>query len=414
MKKSGGSKKSTYISVFFILLAAAVLITWQISYYYLTKTFNDKYTKIFSEITTENDISHIVYNTDGIIRSKYIGSIDDENLLDNTLEGYLDGIGDRYASYMNEKEYEEYLLESSEKARTGIGVSVIYDKKENGLYVIGVNEKGPAYEAGIVPGDVITEIDGSKVVDLGQHLAENKITGGDIGSEVKLKVENAYRAAREVSVMRDELKKEKITGKMLENLIGLVTVKEFTQNSTDEFKNVIKELSESGAEKFIIDIRNNPGGDIDGITQLLDFLLPEGETVIFINKNGKQKTYTSDPVFFNAPMALLVNKNTAGTAELFAASVKEFGKATVVGSKTYGKGSVQEVIELPEGGANISTGVYLPPSEVSFDGSGITPEYEVELPEMYLRNYFSMTDDKDTQLQKAIEVLDSIDSDVEY
>ena len=160
--------------------------------------------------------------------------------------------------------------------------------------------------------------------------------------------------------------------------------------------------------------RSNPGGDIDGITQLLDFLLPEGVTVIFSNKNGKQKTYTSDPVFFNAPMALLVNKNTAGTAELFAASVKEFGKATVVGSKTYGKGSVQEVIELPEGGANISTGVYLPPSEVSFDGTGITPEYEVELPEMYLRNYFSMTDDKDTQLQKAIEVLDSIDSDVEY
>jgi carboxyl-terminal processing protease len=113
-------------------------------------------------------------------------------------------------------------------------------------------------------------------------------------------------------------------------------------------------------------------------------------------------------------MALLVNKNTAGTAELFAAAIRDYNKAQIVGSTTYGKGSIQEVTELPEGGANISTGMYLPPSEVSFENTGITPEFEVELPEMYLRNYFSMTEDKDPQLQKAKEVLESIDSDVEY
>ena len=389
-----------------ILLAAAILVTWQITYNHVRKDMDEKYTEMLSEVTAASDISRTMYNVDSVLRSKYIGEIDEQKLADSAITGYVYGLGDKYAYYMNAEEYAEYLLENRDGVKTGIGVTVVYDNTMGGLYITSVYNDTPASRAGLLPGEVITRSEGESVVEMGYSLALESIGGGEAGSEVTLTVRSAQGPERVVTLTREVITLETVTHRMLNKDTGLVKIGEFTSKTPEEFKNAIQDLTVNGAERFIFDVRNNPGGSLDGISATLDFLLPEGTIITINEKSGTKRTLTSDTAQFSAPMAVLVNGNTASAAELFTAALRDYDKAEIVGETTYGKGSMQEIVTLPGGGAaSVSVSTYLPPSGVSYDGEGIRPDAPVSLPEEVAAKFYRMTDEEDTQLQKAIELV---------
>ncbi|PWM68152.1 MAG: carboxyl-terminal protease [Clostridiales bacterium] len=389
-----------------ILFTAAILVTWQITYNYTKNEMNEKYSQMLSQVTAENDISRVMYNVDSILRSKYIGEIDSRKLADSTIQGYVYGLGDKYAYYMNAEEFAEYMLETSDGVKTGIGVTVVYDNSAGGMYVTSVYKDTPASKGGIVPGEVITRVNGKLVTEIGYNLAVEEIGNGEEGSSVELTVMSESGTERAVTLKREIIKLETVTWRMLNSDTGLITISEFTLNTPEEFKNAIQDLTVNGAQRFIFDVRNNPGGNLEGISETLDFLLPEGNIIIINEKSGTQRTIVSDTAEFSAPMAVLVNGNTASAAELFTAALRDYDKAEIVGETTYGKGSMQEIVNLPGGGAaSVSVSTYLPPCGVSYDGEGIDPDYPVSLPEETLQNYHKMTDEQDLQLQKAIEIV---------
>lgn len=389
-----------------ILFTAAILVTWQITYNSVRKGMDEKYTEMLSEVTAASDISRTLYNVDSIIRGKYIGNVDEQNLADYTIAGYIAGLGDKYAYYMNADEYAEYLLENQNGIKTGIGVTVVFDNTAGGLYITSVYEDTPASRAGILPGEVITRADGKSVLEMGYSLSLERIGDGDVGSTVTLTVLSEAGTERVVTLTREEIKIVTVTHRMVNKDTGVIKINEFTSQTPTEFKNAMQDLIVNGAERFVFDVRNNPGGSLDGVSQTLDFLLPAGDIIIINEKSGTKRTITSDTAEFTAPMAVLVNGNTASAAELFTAALRDYGKAESVGETTYGKGSMQEIVPLPGGGAaSVSVSTYLPPSGVSYDGEGIRPTYPVELPATAAANFYRMTDEDDTQLQKALELV---------
>lgn len=387
-----------------ILFTAAILVTWQITYNSVRKGMDEKYTEMLSEVTAASDISRTLYNVDSIVRGKYIGTVDDQTLTDYTIAGYIAGLGDKYAYYMDADKYAEYLLENTNGIKTGIGVTVVYDNTAGGLYITSVYDDTPASHAGILPGEVITRADGRAVTEMGYSLSLERISDGEVGSSIAVTVLSEAGAERVVTLTREEIKVVTVTHRMVNQDTGLVKIGEFTSQTPTEFKNAIQDLIVNGAERFIFDVRNNPGGSLDGVSQTLDFLLPAGDIIIINEKSGTKRTISSDTAEFTAPMAVLVNGNTASAAELFTAALRDYSKADSVGTTTYGKGSMQEIVPLPGGGAaSVSVSTYLPPSGVSYDGEGIRPTYPVELPEN--TNFYRMTDQEDTQLQKALELV---------
>lgn len=393
-----------------ILFVTTILVTWQITYTAVRKDMNAQYAAMLGDLSAANDISRTVYNADTILRGKYNGTIDDEALIDSMLAGYVNGLGDKYAYYMDAETYAEYLLENQKGIKTGIGVSVVYDSAAGGLYLIGVNENTPAERAGLLPGEVITRVEGEAVVDIGNNVAVERISDGDVGTEVTITVRATTGDERNVTLTREEIQLATVSCRTVNKDTGLIRISEFTSQTPDEFKKAIEKLSVEGAERFVFDVRNNPGGSLDGVSKTLDFLLPEGDIIIINEKDGSKRTLTSDVNQFNAPMAVLVNKNTASAAELFTAALRDYNKAPSVGVRTYGKGSMQEIVPMPGGGAaSVSVSTYLPPCGVSYDGEGIKPDYAVELPVEVESNFYRMSDEEDMQLQKALELVSEMD-----
>ncbi len=401
-----------FIPILVILFAGAVLVTWQITYNSVRKKMDAAYMEMLSEVTAASDISRTMYNVDSIIRGKYIGEIDSAELTDYTIMGYIAGLGDKYAYYMNAEEYAEYLLETGEGKKTGIGVTVVYDNSAGGLYLTSVYEDTPASRAGLLPGEVITRAEGQSVLELGYSKTLEVIGEGEVGSTVTLTIKSASGDERIVSLTREQINLTTVTWRKVGKDTGLITISEFTPNTPEEFKKAIEELTTKGAERFVFDVRNNPGGNLNGIVETLDFLLPSGNIILINDKNGTRSTIASDPAEFVAPMAVLVNENTASAAELFTAALRDYDKAEIVGETTYGKGSMQEIITLPGGGAaSISTNTYLPPSGVSYDGEGIRPDHTVLLPDEVKARFYRKTDEEDTQLQKALQIVAAMEVD---
>lgn len=414
MKKSKkGNLMWQILPIFAIFMIAAVLLTWQITYSFVNKNMETKYNKIISEVTSTNDISTMMYNVDSIVRAKFLGNVDEKKLLDYTINGYIYGLGDRYASYMTEEQYEKYMKDSIEGQKiTGIGILCMFDNEAGGLYLVSIYDNTPAFKVGLSHGEVITRIDGLSVIDMGYEAAIEMIAVKNIGETVNLTVKSVEGTERNVSIPIEQVVINTVTYRMVNRDTGLISISEFSGNTPNEFKNAIAGLTNRGADRFIFDVRNNPGGNLDSIVKVLDFLLPAGNIITINNKNGTQRSEASDEFEFSAPMVVIVNANTASAAELFTAALRDFDKAEIVGTTTYGKGSVQEIIKLPNGGAaSVSVSTYIPPCGVSYDGIGIAPDYEVSLTDEQMANFLRLTDEEDSQLQMAIDVVSLMDVD---
>ena len=189
--------------------------------------------------------------------------------------------------------------------------------------------------------------------------------------------------------------------------IGIVRITGFDLGTPAQFKNACETLMKDGATRFIFDVRYNPGGDLSAITDILDYLLPEGPIVRIVDKEGKEVTYGSDADELDVPMCVLVNGNTASAAELFSSALQDYKKATIIGTVTFGKGTVQQILSLGDGsGIGISYRMYCPPFSDNYEGVGVQPDVVLELDESLAeKNIYLITDEEDNQLQKAVEIL---------
>jgi len=344
-------------------------------------------------------------------RHQYANEIDEDKLLYYVLNGYVEGAGDKYGEYYTADDFKS-ITQENQGNTVGIGVYVNYSQEYNAIKILSVMENSPAHKAGVKAGDVITYVDGESVSQLGYYVALEKVKGEE-GTKVNLTL---IRNGEEVSltVTRAKVETETVFYHQYEydKTIGVVRVIEFNNAVPKQFKAAIEDLMSKGVTSLVFDMRSNPGGTLTSVVEMLDYLLPEGDIAHVTDANGNvQKTYKSDASYLKGieKMAVLTNENTASAAELFTCALKDYEKAIIVGTKTYGKGSMQTVYMLPDGtGLRLTTNKYNPPISENYDGVGIKPDIEIELSEALAgKSPFEYTDSDDNQLQKACEALKS-------
>ncbi len=385
----------------------AVVITFNLTYVVLNVNHN----KEMNDLITENKYLSTLLTVDQVIRQNYLGEIDDEELRHSIIRGYLEGIGDDYSQYMTSEEYDAYLDEFRGNA-VGIGVNVIYDLSSNTIEVIDVIPDSPAEKSGISVGDIIVAVDGSRVTEVGYYKAVDLIKG-DKGSAVTLTVSRDGEE-KDIVCFRDDVPlitvKYRVHSKYSD--IGVIRLSSFNDQTPNEFRTAVEELKAKGCTKFVFDLRNNGGGEMNSIVSTLDYILPAGKIVEISYSTGKTASYNSNDSFLDASVAVLVNNNTASAAELFAAALRDYAKegkydALLVGTKTYGKGVFQRYYTLPDGSAfKFTVGKYDPPCGVNYDGVGVIPDVLVELSDEAQKiGFYKLTDDMDDQLKIAAERL---------
>ena len=327
-----------------------------------------------------------------LINEKFVGEYDEGEVVDAALEGMVEGLGDRWSYFLTEEEYEAQNQRRTNQY-VGVGVTVSYTSEE-GLQIVEVAAGGPAEEAGLQPGELITAVDGFSLAGEARYEGTNKIQGEE-GTTVSLEVQGTDGQTRTVEVKRTKLETDPVSAEMLENNVGYVRLSNFYDRSADRLKEEVTRLQEEGATALVFDMRNNGGGYLSQLTDMLDFLLPEGPIFITRDRAGNEKVTQSDASCVDLPMAVLVNADTYSAAEFFAAELQEWGVAVIVGEPTSGKGYSQQTFELPNGSAvAISTGAYFTGSGTSLIGTGLTLDKEVYL-----------TDQGDAQLEAALELL---------
>lgn len=327
-----------------------------------------------------------------LINEKFVGEYDEGEVVDAALEGMVEGLGDRWSYFLTEEEYEAQNQRRTNQY-VGVGVTVNYTSEE-GLQIVEVTAGGPAEEAGLQPGELITAVDGFSLAGEARYEGANKIQGEE-GTTVSLEVRGTDGQTRTVEVKRTKLETDPVSAEMLENNVGYVRLSNFYDRSADRLKEEVTRLKEEGATALVFDMRNNGGGYLSQLTDMLDFLLPEGPVFITRDRAGNEKVTQSDASCVDLPMAVLVNADTYSAAEFFAAELQEWGVAVIVGEPTSGKGYSQQTFELPNGSAvAISTGAYFTGSGTSLIGTGLTLDKEVYL-----------TDQGDAQLEAALELL---------
>ena len=393
--------KKISIGAAIVLMLLAALLTFQITYVGL----GNKYKKeLNSVIESEQLFSKLSY-VDDLYRQLYIGEIDEETLIDDTIRGYVNGTGDKYAYYLDREQYAELVSDTNAEMQ-GIGVYVIY--QNDVIEIISVMPDSPALEAGLEPGDMVVYVNGESVAEIGYNAAISKLKG-EAGTYAEFTILRGEELI-DFRIQRGYVNEQSVMSHVLESdpSIGVIKILSFDLGTPDQFKEACRTLIDSGVDKLIFDVRYNPGGDLRSIVSILDYLLPEGPIVRITDKDGNVvDTYESDADSLDLPMCVLTNGSTASAAELFTSALKDYEKATVVGTNTYGKGTVQTVIGLPDGtGIGISYRLYNPPFSDNYEGVGISPDVEVELDESLSgKNIYKITDSEDNQLQKAVEIL---------
>ena len=338
-----------------------------------------------------------------LINAYYLDEIDGQKVEDTMYTGMVAGLEDPYSVYYSKEELES-MEESISGAYSGIGATLTQDPDTGELSVVSCFDGTPAQEAGLQPGDVITGWNGNSVE--GMELSElvSKIKT-DPEEQLTLEIERDGEIL-EVELTRREVQIPTVEYEMLDDQIGYIRLVEFDEVTADQFKEALEDLENQNMKKLIIDVRNNPGGVLQVVCDMLDQLLPEGLIVYTEDKNGNRKEYTSDEEHqFTKPLAVLANENSASASEIFAGAIQDYGIGTIVGTTTFGKGIVQRTFYLSDGtGVKLTVAKYYTPKGHDIHKKGITPDVETELDEE-LKNQSSISHEEDNQLQKAIEVL---------
>jgi len=340
-----------------------------------------------------------------IVNEYYLDDTSKISFVDGVYKGFISSLGDPYSTYFTADEYKA-LLESSSGVYCGIGCSVNQNVQTGIVTIVKPFKDSPAYKSGLLPGDIIVKVD------------DEDVTGLDL-SEVVSRIKGVEGTTVKVSVMRDGepdildfvIKRQKIENptveyKMLEDKIGYIIISEFDEVTVDQFRAAVDDLERQGMKSLIVDVRNNPGGLLDSVVNVLDRLLPPGLIVYTQDKyNQKDPSYAKDEDKINVPMAVLINGNSASASEIFAGTLQDYKAATIIGTTSFGKGIVQMVIPLTDGTAvKLTVSKYYTPNGRNIHKTGIKPDIEVEL-DKEMQNKLSIPIEKDNQLQEAIKFL---------
>lgn len=338
-----------------------------------------------------------------LIDDKYLFDYEKGDIETAIIKAYVSGLGDPYSEYYTEEEFEQ-IGQSAAGSYCGVGVYVTYDENGRGIKILQVIEGGPAEDAGLEEGDIITAIDGN-AIELDDFDMATSPLAGEEGTKVTVTILRNGKE-KDYELTRSVIKQNYVKSGMLDNNIGYVYLAQFTASSVEQFENAVEELKKNGAESIIFDLRDNPGGVLNGAVSILDYLLPEGLIAYVEDKYGNRTDYksTDGTDELDIPCVVLVNENSASASELFTGALKDRGYATVVGKKTFGKGIVQSLFSLGDGsGLKITVERYFTPNGVCIHGTGIEPDIEVE----YDEDKFN-EDGTDTQLEAAIEYLENL------
>lgn len=342
---------------------------------------------------------------ENLILTSFAGDADKTKIEDAAADAMVNAMGDRWSYYIPAAELPSFL-ENSENAYVGIGVTVQATDDNSGLMVIAVQPGGPAEEAGVQVGDVIIQVDGESAQD--RTVTEiSAMIKGEEGTVVSITVLRSGEGIT-MSMTRKRMETTVASSKLLNEHVGLVTIQNFDERCADEAIAAVKEVLNQGADMLLFDVRNNPGGYVDELTKVLDYLLPEGNLIRTVGTDGSDETVTSDADCVKVPMAVLVNENTYSAAELFAVDLSEYGVARIFGQKTSGKGFFQQVFQFSDGSAaGISVGRYYTSQGNNLEGIGLTPDEEIKLDdESEALLYNGMLEpENDAQLQAALSYL---------
>lgn len=397
-KKTKKMKKNFILTTILIALIVAVFSS-EFTLYYYNKANNLEKTE--ASENADKNIDIIAENLKSfrtVIDQYYIGEIDEQKILDETIKGYVNGLDDEYSEYMTKEEWEEFQADALGNY-VGIGIYMTIDENGN-VVILSPIEGTPAADVGLKEGDVIVNVNDESVLGFSSDEVSSKIKGEE-GTKVKITVlrNNEYL---DFEVERKAIKVYHVESEMLDNKIGYISLLTFDEGCSEEFKNAYEKLASEGAEKLIIDLRSNTGGLVDEALNIADMILPKGaKMLITTDSEGNKTTDVSenDPIIVNKDIVLLVNEYSASASELLVGALKDNGKAIVVGKNTYGKGVIQSVFMLNDGSAlKLTVNEYFTPNETKINKVGIKPDYEVDLGE---------DPNVDTQLNKAIEVLNT-------
>ena len=379
-------------------LAAALIFAgswtvWQLSSYLYTGNFA-------SGETSKSDVEEKLDKINGLIEAYYLyeDEFDADALIDGIYSGYASELGDPYTVYYDEEETQA-LLETTSGEFSGIGATMSKNTASEEITVVNVYKDSPADKAGLKDGDILYQVDGKDTA--GQEL-DTVVSWikGEKGTDVSLSV---IRDGEEITTVatRDVIQVQTVEYEMKENSIGYIMVSEFDDVTYEQFKEALADLEAQGMAGLIIDLRSNPGGNLITVTDMLKLLLPEGIIVSTKDKYGNVEEITCDGKNeFTKPLAVLVNQYSASASEIFAGAVQDYGTGQIVGITTYGKGVVQQLMDLRDGTyLKLTIAEYYTPSGRSINGEGVTPDVEVEY------EYNADDPQADNQLEKALEVI---------
>ena len=344
-----------------------------------------------------------IYNT---IDDYYLNEIDNDKIQNGIFKGMVDSLGDPYTVYYNPEEYKQFTSSSS-GTYSGIGVAVSQNVTTGAITIVKTFKNGSGEKEGMKAGDVIYKVEGKKIEGLELSKVVSMIKGEE-GTFVKVTV---LRDGKEIefNLERKKLEIDTVSHRMEEKdgkKIGYISVSEFDEVTASQFKSAISELSKEGMEGLVIDLRDNPGGLLDVTCEMLDRMIKKGLLVYTVDKNGNRvDENATDSDSFDKPVAILVNGNSASASEVFSGAMKDYDAATLVGTRTFGKGIVQSIVPFGDGTAmKVTVSKYYTPNGVNIHGTGIEPDVVVELSKDATKN--GKYDRKyDNQLTKALDVV---------
>ncbi len=400
-KNQKGSFLSSALKVFVGILIGfcLALLAGMAAIYYLQSNESSTAEESLADITEKMELlqEYIDYY--------YLFDEDYEAVAEAVYKAMIDALGDPYSAYYTAEEYEA-LLESSSGTYSGIGATVTKDEDTGYVRIVSLYEEGGAYESGIVADDLIMEVDGTDIGDLDLSSATAMMKGEE-GTTVDVTV---YRESTgetlSFTITRKQISVETVTYEMLDNNVGYILISSFDGVTTEQFEEALEELTALGMEALIVDLRDNLGGLLTTVNDIVDMLLPEGLIVYTEDKYGNRQDYYSDDEYIDVPLAVLVNGNSASASEIFAGAIQDHERGILVGTQTYGKGIVQTSRQLSDGSAiKLTVSRYYTPNGVCIHGEGITPDIVIEYDSEAVQDLDEVTWQDDNQLMAAYEAL---------
>ena len=394
-------KHTVRLGTTLMLMLLAATVTCMITYILSTEFYANKLEDVEQAESRYGKLRSI---TD-IVEKYFVADYDEHAAMESALKGYVDGLNDQWSAYYTAEETAS-ITEDNDNAYVGIGVT--YSTEESTRFqILSVVEGGPADQAGMQVGDVITYVEDVDVTTLETASDIAKLVKGERGTVVNMAVDRDGER-KDFSIVRDQIKTFSVSGRMIGESVGYIDVADFDSNVDKEFETMLQSLTDQGARAFVFDVRNNPGGYLEVMRAMLDKLLPEGIVITTVDKQGKETPFTSDADCIQVPMAVLVNGSSISAAEFFAAALQEYEVATVVGTKTSGKGFSQQTFLLSDGSSvHISTTRYYTPKGRSLAETGILPDVEVTLTEDQAKEllYGRLAEEDDAQLTEAVAIV---------